>query len=593
MNPELEIINGIVQAFDQEFDHKLNSEDIALQTTKKEFSGSYTFVTFPYVRFTKKSPEETATIVGQNLVKNGLGIKGYNVVKGFLNLELKDETWVNLLPFLGNTDFTKGAGTGESIMVEYSSPNTNKPLHLGHLRNNFLGHSLSKILKANGHQVIMANLINDRGIHICKSMVAYLKFGNGETPESSGLKGDHLVGKYYVAFDKAYKEETVSLVQKGKSEDEAKKEAPIFVEAQQMLKKWEDNDAEVRALWEKMNQWVYDGFDATYNLIGVEFDKYYYESDTYLLGKNLVDEGLESKVFFSKDDSSVWCDLSAEGMDEKLVLRGDGTSVYMTQDMGTADLKYKDFTLDKSIYVVGNEQDYHFQVLKHILKKLGRPYADGIYHMSYGMVDLPSGKMKSREGTVVDADELIQEMIDTARQRTTELGKIDGFTEDEANILYRQLALGAIKYYLLKVDPKKRMMFNPAESVDFQGDTGVFIQFTHARLSAIIRKANELGIETSSLDSSLELSSFEIELIELLNAYGKKVKEAGQTYSPSVIAQYTFDVAKAYSRFYTECPIFTDENTSVVQFRVALSEAAGKVIKSGLDLLGIEAPERM
>ncbi len=594
MNPEVEIKECIAKAFESEFSETVKASELSLQPTKKEFTGTFTFVTFPYGRISKKSPEETAKTIGAFLEANSSIVSGFNVVKGFLNIELNDSIWVDLLTtILSDDQFGVLAQQGEKIMVEYSSPNTNKPLHLGHLRNNFLGYSLSEILKANGHQVTKANLINDRGIHICKSMIAYERFGNNESPESAGKKGDHLVGDYYVAFDKAYKEEIEALVSEGAEEESAKKEASILKEAQSMLQKWENGDADVRALWQKMNSWVYDGFEDTYKLIGVDFDKYYYESDTYILGKDLVEEGLEKGVFFKKEDGSVWCDLSDEGMDEKLVLRGDGTSVYITQDMGTADLKYKDFELDRSIYVVGNEQDYHFQVLKLILKKLGRPYADGIYHMSYGMVDLPTGKMKSREGTVVDADDLIQEMIDTAKSRTEELGKIDGFTEAQANELYRQLALGAIKYYLLKVDPKKRMLFNPAESVDFQGDTGVFIQFTHARLSAIVRKAEEDNIDFKALSSDVSLNNYEVELLELLNMYPKKIKESGDNYSPSIIAQYSYDVAKAYSRFYTECPIFTDPDKDVVRTRVAISKATGVVIKNSLALLGIEAPQRM
>jgi arginyl-tRNA synthetase len=480
-------------------------------------------------------------------------------------------------------------------MVEYSSPNTNKPLHLGHLRNNFLGYSVAEILKANGYNVTKANLVNDRGIHICKSMVAYQHFGNGETPESSGLKGDHLAGKYYVIFDKEYKKQIEALKAEGKSEEEAKKNAPLLLEAQEMLRKWEANDEEVVTLWKQMNTWVYAGFAKTYEKMGVNFDKFYYESDTYLLGKDIVEEGLKKEVFFKKDNGSVWVDLTDEGLDEKLVLRGDGTSVYITQDMGTADLKYNDFKLDKSVYVVGNEQDYHFDVLFKIMRKLGRPYGDGLFHLSYGMVDLPSGKMKSREGTVVDADDLMREMVDTAAHHTKELGKIDGFNEDQAAELYETLGMGALKYFLLKVDPKKRMLFNPQESIEFQGNTGPFIQYSHARIKSILRKADQIGVDYQNPDFSniSKIEESESSLIFMLGDFEKKIKIAGEEYSPSVIAQYLFDLAKEYNRFYADLPIFNENNASILAFRVALSSLTSATIKRGMSLLGIQVPERM
>jgi len=594
MDIELLITQALQKGLESIFSVKENLDKLKLQATKPEFDGTFTFVCFPYSGRLKKRPEEVGELLGSYLVDQVDEVSSFNVVKGFLNLVISDKAWLKKIKELVNDDLLV-APKSEKIMVEYSSPNTNKPLHLGHLRNNFLGYSLSSILKANGYDVTMANLINDRGIHICKSMIAYMRFGHDETPESSGLKGDHLAGKYYVAFDKAYKVEINDLITGGLSEDESKKQAPIFIEAQEMLRKWESGDKEVLSLWERMNGWVYDGFDATYKRIGVHFDKYYYESNTYLLGKDIVDEGLSKDVLFKKEDNSVWCDLTDMKMDEKLVLRGDGTSVYITQDMGTADLKYQDFTLDRSIYVVGNEQEYHFKVLKGILSKMGRSYADGIFHLSYGMVDLPSGKMKSREGTVVDADDLINDMVETARQRTMELGKIDGFNEQEAETLFLQLALGALKYYLLKVDPKKRMMFNPEESIDFQGDTGVFIQFTHARISALLRTGTELNIDFVNLEGTNvdSLSEFEVKVIETLSEYKKKLAEASDRYSPSIIAQYCYDLARAFSRMYTELPIFKDVNPDEQKIRLAIASATAKTLQKGLSLLGIEAPSRM
>ncbi|MGB3589851.1 MAG: arginine--tRNA ligase, partial [Tunicatimonas sp.] len=522
----------------------------------------------------------------------------FNVVKGFLNIELADSVWVSVLQsilqqYQSEQPYGFQPDNAKKVMIEFSSPNTNKPLHLGHLRNNFLGDAMTKILHANGYAVHKVNIINDRGIHICKSMLAYQKFGQGETPESAKIKGDHLVGKYYVEFDKHYKKQVKELQEAGQDEESAKREAPLIKEAQEMLKQWEQGDSETVALWKKMNSWVYEGFDATYQKIGVSFDQFYYESDTYLLGKDIVEEGLEKKVFYQKENNSVWIDLSDEKLDEKLVLRGDGTSVYMTQDLGTAELRYHDWPFNQLIYVVGNEQNYHFKVLFSILKRLGRPYADGLFHLSYGMVDLPSGKMKSREGTVVDADDLIDEVIQQAREKTEALGKIEELTSSQAEELFQMLGLGAVKYFLLKVDPKKRMLFNPEESVQLQGDTAPFIQYTHARVSAILQKAKRDGITHEVPDSLQEIHSSEQEVIEILAAFPQKVQLAGTEYAPSVIAQYVFELAKAYNRFYTEVSIFAEKNAEKVAFRVALSSAVAQTISLGLGLLGIQAPKQM
>ncbi|WPR76977.1 arginine--tRNA ligase [Algoriphagus sp. NG3] len=596
MNIQESIHTGIQLAFQNIFNHDLPMDQISLAPTRKEFEGTYTFVVFPYLKVSKATPEATANLIGEYLKENVNVVAGFNVVKGFLNLELDNMVWVNVFQKLyANENIGQLPANGQKVMVEYSSPNTNKPLHLGHLRNNFLGFAVANILEANGYEVIKANLVNDRGIHICKSMVAYQHFGNGETPESSGLKGDHLAGKYYVIFDQKYKEQIAELKANGQGEEEAKKNAPLLLEAQDMLRKWEANDGEVVALWKKMNEWVYAGFEKTYQRMGVSFDQYYYESNTYLLGKDIVAEGLEKGVFYTKENGSVWVDLTDEGLDEKLVLRGDGTSVYITQDMGTADLKYKDFGINKSVYVVGNEQDYHFDVLFKIMKKFGRPYGDGLYHLSYGMVDLPTGKMKSREGTVVDADDLMQEMIDTAAAHTQELGKIDGFNEAQAKELYETLGLGALKYFLLKVDPKKRMLFNPQESIEFQGNTGPFIQYSHARIASILRKAEQIGVSYDNADFSglSKIEDPESSLIYLLNDFDKKITQAGLDYSPSVLAQYLFDLAKEYNRFYAELPIFLENDPNVLAFRVALSAHTAKTLKKGMNLLGIAVPERM
>jgi arginyl-tRNA synthetase len=573
----------------------IEANDISLQETKKEFEGTFTCVVFPYTKQAGMAPPMIAQKLGEFVQVNNEYVDQFQVVQGFLNLSLKEETWVSILAeCLADSNAFQLAPKNEKVLIEYSSPNTNKPLHLGHLRNNFLGYSVAQIMKAAGYEVIKSNLVNDRGIHICKSMLAYQLFGQGETPETSGMKGDHLVGKYYVAFDKAYKEEIEALKIAGRTEDQAKAEAPILLQAQAMLLAWEQQDPEVLSLWERMNSWVFAGFEKSYSQMGVDFDKIYRESNTYLLGKKLVDEGLTQGVFFQKPDGSVWINLEAEGLDEKLVLRKDGTSVYITQDMGTAQLKYADFGAEKSIYVVGNEQDYHFEVLFHILKKLNKPYSTGNFHLSYGMVDLPSGKMKSREGTVVDADDLMAEMVQTAKERTMELGKIDGFSVAESNELFNQLGMGALKYFLLKVDPKKRMLFNPAESIDFQGNTGPFIQYTHARIKSIVRKAAELNISNEwTEDQSITLATAEQELVYLIAQYKLKIEEAASQLAPSVIAQYVYDLAKQFNKFYNELSIINEEDKTKQKIRLSLVEMTGKTIRQAALLLGVIVPERM
>lgn len=569
---------------------QIDVTEIVLQETKKEFEGAYTLVVFPFTKQAGKAPAAIATDLGDYLLVNCSIVKAYQVVQGFLNISIHDSAWLGLLASVAsdNNPFQLES-KGEKVLIEYSSPNTNKPLHLGHLRNNFLGFSVAQILAAGGYEVVKTNLVNDRGIHICKSMLAYQLFGNQETPESSGLKGDHLVGKYYVAFDVAYKEEIAALKAQGIEEEQAKKEAPILLKAQEMLLKWEQGDADVMALWNTMNAWVFAGFEKSYQTMGVSFDKIYRESNTYLLGKQLVDEGLAAGVFFQKPDGSVWINLEAEGLDEKLVLRKDGTSVYITQDMGTAQLKYEDFKANQSVYVVGNEQDYHFEVLFHILKKLNKPFSQGNFHLSYGMVDLPSGKMKSREGTVVDADDLMAEMIQTAKDRTLELGKIDGFTEAESNELFHNLGLGALKYFLLKVEPKKRMLFNPEESIDFQGNTGPFIQYTHARICSILRKGGVI----SPVSTNSELAESEQELIYLLGEYKATIAQAAANFAPSVIANYAYDLAKTFNKFYNEQTILSEENEVKRNIRLTLAELTGKTIQHATSLLGIVSPNRM
>ncbi len=574
--------------------------ELQVAKTRKEFEGDYTLVTFPLLKLSRKSPEATANEIGLWLKENcGHIVADFNVIKGFLNVSLTPEYWLGCLgTLMQSPNYGFVCESGRSMMVEYSSPNTNKPLHLGHIRNNLLGYSVSKILEANGHNVLKANLVNDRGIHICKSMLAWLKFGNGETPQSSGLKGDHLVGKYYVAFDKAYKAEIKELMAGGMSEEDAKREAPIMREAQEMLRKWEAKDPEVYGLWEKMNGWVYAGFDETYKAMGVSFDKVYYESNTYLLGKELVQRGLEQGVLFRKEDGSVWADLTGDGLDQKLLLRGDGTSVYMTQDLGTAVQRHGEYNLDEMIYVVGNEQNYHFQVLKLILKKLGYGWADGIYHLSYGMVELPEGKMKSREGTVVDADDLIAEMISTARAVAEEAGKLDGLSEQEIAEISRMVGLGALKYFILKVDPKKTMLFDPKESIDFNGNTGPFIQYTYARIKSLERRAAEQGGIAVTSVADFEQGRLpepkEIELIKHLTEFAGVVRQAGAEFSPAVVAAYAYDLAKEFNQYYHDYPILKPEVAEGDRvFRLSLATQVAGTLNRAMGLLGIEMPQRM
>ena len=575
--------------------HLYNVTDakISFEKTNANFAGDYTFVVFPFVRLSKKSPEATGEEIGAFIKNEVPEITGFNVVKGFLNFELSDNYWLEVAQKrVTNGVSIPNIGAGKKVVVEYSSPNTNKPLHLGHVRNNVLGLAMCEILAANGYDVIKNNLVNDRGIHICKSMIAWQKWGNGETPESAGIKGDHLVGKYYVEFDKHYRAEVKALVEKGLAEETAKNEASLMQETRQMLQKWEDGDETVLALWKKMNAWVYAGFDVTYKRLGVSFDKIYYESNTYLLGKAMVQEGLASGAFYQKEDNSVWVDLTADGLDEKIVQRSDGTSVYITQDIGTADLKYQDFKMDKFIYVVGNEQDYHFKVLQLILKKLNKPYADGLFHLSYGMVDLPEGKMKSREGTVVDADELMEEVVNTAQKQTEELGKTEGMSAEQLETLYETLGMGALKYYLLKVDAKKRMLYDPKESIDFQGNTAPFIQYTYTRINSILRAASETGL-TVKFELPNQLAPEEKELIVLMNAYPEAVNASANHYNPSEIANSVYELAKAFNKFYHEHSILGATKENERNFRITLSQAVGETIKHGFGVLGITVPERM
>lgn len=583
---------AISKAFQDIFEAQVAEEQISLEQTKKEFEGQVTFVVFPFIRYTKKSPEESARLIGEYLKSHLDKVADFNVIKGFLNIVLSDSYWLGVFQEITLPEFGKLATNGQKVMVEYSSPNTNKPLHLGHIRNNLLGYSVAEILKAAGYEVIKANLVNDRGIHICKSMLAWQKFGNGETPESTGLKGDHLVGKYYVIFDQHYKKEIEALRAAGKTEEEAKKQAPLILEAQAMLQKWEAGEEEVISLWKKMNSWVYAGFQETYSALGVDFDQYYYESNTYLLGKDIVEEGLSKGVFFKKPDGSVWIDLTPDGLDEKLVRRADGTSVYITQDLGTAQLKYNDFKMQQSIYVVGNEQDYHFKVLFLILEKLGKSWAKGLYHLSYGMVDLPSGKMKSREGTVVDADDLIAEMQQTAKEKTEELGKVDHFEEAEKENLYRMIGLGALKYFLLKVEPRKRLLFDPKESIDFQGNTGPFIQYTHARIQSVLSKA-EKDLSRIVIKEPETLKETEVELIQLMSKYPIILKSAAEDHNPAAIANFAYDLAKAYNKFYQTESILKVEEEDLKVFRLKLSFHTALTLKKAMTLLGIEMPERM
>ncbi|MDB5119953.1 MAG: arginine--tRNA ligase [Sphingobacteriales bacterium] len=586
------IIQGTLKAIKELYNTDISEEAIALQETRKEFEGQITIVTFPLTRISKKTPEQTGNDLGEYLKNTLPEVTGFNVIKGFLNISVSDNFWLHLFTSsILQPTYGQFPKNGQKVMVEYSSPNTNKPLHLGHVRNNLLGYSVAQILDANGYDVIKANLVNDRGIHICKSMLAWQLFGNNETPETNNLKGDHLVGKYYVLFDKEYKKQIEELKEAGQTEEDAKKNAPLIRKAQEMLLLWEAGDAEVISLWKKMNAWVYAGFSSTYKKLGVDFDKFYYESDTYLLGKDIIDEGLEKGVFFSKPDGSVWIDLTADGLDEKLVLRADGTSVYITQDLGTAQLKYDDFKMDQSIYVVGNEQDYHFKVLFLILEKLGKVWAKGLYHLSYGMVDLPSGKMKSREGTVVDADDLVDEMIATARTRTEELGKVEGFSDEEKQSLYEMIGLGALKYFLLKVEPKKRLLFDPNESIDFQGNTGPFIQYTHARICSVLAKG--LYENAKKSDYAPALTNVERDLIVLQSKYPEIIEASAQDHSPALIANYIFELAKLYNKFYHEEPILKADDLQIKEFRLALSKATATILKKGMKLLGIEVPDKM
>jgi arginyl-tRNA synthetase len=595
MNLDIQLRNEIQKAVHALFNHTV--EQLQLQPTNAEFEGSHTLVCFPLAKMSKKGPEQTATAIGEYLVANSGIVSRFNVVKGFLNLVIADSVWVDVFKDIyADKNFGTLAPNGQEIMVEYSSPNTNKPLHLGHLRNNFLGYSVAEIYKAIGYNVHKVQIINDRGIHICKSMAAWQLFGNSETPQSSGLKGDHLVGKYYVIFDKNYKAQIAELIASGVSEADAEKQAPIMKLAVDMLQKWEAKDAATVQLWKTMNGWVYDGFSSTYKRMGVDFEKLYFESETYLLGKEEVLRGLESGVFFKKEDGSVWVDLSGDGLDQKVLLRSDGTSVYMTQDIGTAILRFRDFPkIEGQVYTVGNEQEYHFKVLFLILKKLGYAWAEKCYHLSYGMVDLPTGKMKSREGTVVDADDLMQEMVDEAEKQTRELGKIDEATDAEIKELSEMIGLGALKFFLLKVDPKKRMLFDPNESIQLQGHTGPFIQYTHARIRAIIRKAEAMNIRPT-VDSIAQVNSLEPaerEVIFLFNNYIAKLKEAAREYSPALVANFAFDLAKGYNQFYQSIPIFNETDAAKLNFRIAFSQVVADILRKSMLLLGIQVPERM
>ncbi|MDU1891922.1 MAG: arginine--tRNA ligase [Dysgonomonas sp.] len=598
MKIEARLQDAVVKAIESLYGQTISPEQAVLQKTKKEFEGHYTLVVFPFLKTSKKSPEQTAQEIGEWLTANTTEVARFNVIKGFLNLSIATNCWLQQLNNIHSTsDFGIRKVTPESplVMVEYSSPNTNKPLHLGHIRNNLLGFALSEVLKANGYNVLKTNIVNDRGIHICKSMLAWQKWGNGETPESSGKKGDHLVGDYYVLFDKHYKAELAELQAKGLSEKESEAQSALMTEAREMLRKWEAGDLEVVALWEKMNSWVYTGFDETYKKLGVDFDEIYYESQTYLDGKETVLDGLSRGVFYQNEDKSVWADLTAEGLDQKLLLRSDGTSVYMTQDIGTAKQRFNAHNdLSKMIYVVGNEQNYHFQVLAIVLDKLGFEFGKGLVHFSYGMVELPEGKMKSREGTVVDADDLIDEMVSTAKETSQELGKLDGVSEEDANNIARIVGMGALKYFILKVDPKKNMTFNPKESIDFNGNTGPFIQYTHARIKSVIRKATERGLNIpSTLSLDIELTTKEENLIQLVAEYEAIVKQAGDEYNPALIANYIYDLVKEYNQFYHDYTILGEENTTLRDFRLMLSEEVAKIVKSGMSLLGIEVPDRM
>ncbi len=605
MNFEEQICRSIIEAVKHLYAHDVEPNTVQLQKTKSTFEGHLTLVVFPFLKVSKKKPEETAQEIGEYVAQHCDAVSAFNVVKGFLNLVIAPKAWISLLnsiaaqPHFGEKEVTNASPL---VMIEYSSPNTNKPLHLGHVRNNLLGWSLSQIMKANGNRVIKTNIVNDRGIHICKSMLAWKRWGNGETPETSGKKGDHLIGDYYVAFDKHYREEVKALktqyLAEGKTEEEAEKDAkenaPLMQEAREMLRRWEQNDPEIRSLWQTMNTWVYAGFDETYKRLGVSFDKIYYESETYLEGKSKVEEGLNKGIFFRKEDNSVWADLTKEGLDHKLLLRSDGTSVYMTQDIGTADLRYKDYPIDNMIYVVGNEQNYHFQVLSILLDKLGFSWGKDLVHFSYGMVELPNGKMKSREGTVVDADELMQEMVNGAQKTSDEMGKLQDMSADERAKIAEMVGLGALKYFILKVDARKNMLFNPEESIDFNGNTGPFIQYTHARICSVLRKANEQGIAIpASLPNDAPLNEKETNLIQKLSDYASVVEQAGKDYSPSGIANYCYELTKEFNQFYHDYSILKEEDNNKKIVRLVLAQNVAKVIKNGMNLLGIDVPERM
>ena len=597
MKIENKITTAVINALQALYGITPDTSTVQLQKTKKEFEGHLTLVVFPFLKASRKNPEATATEIGEYLVKNESAVASYNVIKGFLNLVIASNCWIDQLNDINENDrYGLKDITEQSplIMVEYSSPNTNKPLHLGHVRNNLLGYSLAEILKANGNKVVKTNIVNDRGIHICKSMLAWEKWGEGITPEKAGKKGDHLIGDFYVLFDKHYKAELKELESKGMTKEEAEAASTLMAEAREMLRKWEAGDKKIVELWRMMNEWVYAGFDETYRQMGVDFDKIYYESETYLEGKEKVLEGLEKGIMYRKDDGSVWADLTAEGLDHKLLLRGDGTSVYMTQDIGTAKLRFKDYPIDKMIYVVGNEQNYHFQVLSILLDKLGFSWGKDLVHFSYGMVELPEGKMKSREGTVVDADDLMEEMINTARETSSELGRLDKFSDEEISNIARIVGLGALKYFILKVDPRKNMMFNPKESIDFNGNTGPFIQYTHARICSVLRKAEELGINLPErISDDVILSEKEISLIQHLAEFAAVITDAGQQYSPAIIANYVYDLVKEYNQFYHDFSILKEENPDVRIFRLVLSKNVAKIVRLGMKLLGIEVPDRM
>ncbi|MCR4565192.1 MAG: arginine--tRNA ligase [Bacteroidales bacterium] len=592
-SPDALLLSAASKAVESLYNTQVPDALLQVEPTRKDFEGDYTLVVFPLLKITHSSPEMTAKAIGEELLAQCPEIGSYNAVKGFLNVCFSSLYWQETLQAIAeDANFGTLPATGRQVMIEFSSPNTNKPLHLGHIRNNLLGWSVSRLLQENGHQVMRVNLVNDRGIHICKSMLAWKKCANGETPASGGKKGDHLVGDYYVAFNNLYVQEVKDLMAQGMSEDEAKKNAPSLKEAQAMLVKWENNDPEIRALWTMMNGWVYEGFDQTYKNLGISFDRTYYESQTYLFGKALVQKGLDMGIFVREADGSVWCDLTADGLDRKLLLRGDGTSVYMTQDLGTAEQRFEEYKLDEHIYVVGNEQNYHFQVLKLILEKLGFPWAKNIYHLSYGMVELPEGKMKSREGTVVDADDLMENMYNTAKATSLELGRIEDMDESEQDHLFRMLSLGAMKYFILKVDPRKTMLFDPKESIDFNGNTGPFIQYSHARICSALRKAAAQDIEPGISPEALP-SAKEIRLIKLMETYPAKVAEAGAAYSPALIANYAYELAKEFNQYYHDTPILKEENTALLRFRLELISAIAKVLVKAMDILGIELPQRM